>query len=234
MTSATVSLVAAVVFDLDGVLIDSEPVWEAVRRDLVSARGARWPVDAQARMMGMSTQEWSSYMSRELGVGLSSAAVAAGVIKGIRERYGQRLPLIDGAVEAVCRLGAVWPLGLASSSARELIDVVLDQAGLRALFGVVLSTEEVARGKPASDVYLEAARRLAVSPARCVAVEDSTNGIRAAVAAGMRVIAIPRPQYPPDPDALALAHGVPSSLHDLTPDTVIRAMAKDPEAGLGR
>ena len=213
--------VAAVVFDLDGVLIDSEPVWEAVRREFVLARGGRWPPDAQTRMMGMSTREWSSYVSRELGVGLSPEEVAAAVINGIRERYARQLPLIDGAEDAVQRLAAVWPLGLASSSPRKLIDVVLDRAGLRPFFKVLLSTEEVPRGKPAPDVYLESASRLAVEPARCVAVEDSTNGIHAAVAAGMRVIAIPRPQYPPDSGALAAASRVLPSLNEITPQMVI-------------
>jgi HAD superfamily hydrolase (TIGR01509 family) len=172
-------------------------------------------------MMGMSTREWSSYVSRELGVGLSPEQVASAIIKRIRDRYAERLPLIDGAVEAVRRLAADWPLGLASSSPRELIDVVLDRAGLRALFKIVLSTEEVPRGKPAPDVYLEATRRLGVSPQQAVAVEDSTNGIKAAVAAGLRVIAIPRPQYPPDPDALAAATQVLPSLAALTVVAVI-------------
>jgi len=214
--------VAAVVFDLDGVLIDSEPVWEAVRRDFVLACGGRWPPDAQTRMMGMSTREWSSYVSRELGVGLSPEKAAAAVTSGIRERYARQLPLIDGAAEAVRRLATVWPLGLASSSPRELIDVVLDRAGLRPFFKVVLSTEEVQRGKPAPDVYLEATRRLSVNPQQAVAIEDSTNGIRAAVAAGLRVIAIPRPQYPPHPDALASAAHVLPSLATLTPEMVVR------------
>jgi HAD superfamily hydrolase (TIGR01509 family) len=218
-------LVSAVVFDLDGVLIDSEPVWEEVRREFVTARGGRWRSDAQVRMMGMSTREWSSYVSRELGVGLPPEEVAAAVINGIRARYGERPPLIDGAVEAVGLLAAVWPLGLASSSPRELIEVVLDRSGLRPFFKVVLSTEEVAHGKPAPDVYLEAVRRLAVQPGRTVAIEDSTNGIRSAAAAGLRVIAIPRPQYPPDADALAEATRVLRSLRELTPDAIIDAVA---------
>jgi HAD superfamily hydrolase (TIGR01509 family) len=213
--------VAAVFFDLDGVLIDSEPVWEAVRREFVLARGGSWPPEAQTRMMGMSTREWSSYVSRDLGVGRSPEQVASAIIKRIRDRYAKQLPLIDGAVETVHRLAAVWPLGLASSSPRELIDVVLDRAGLRALFKIVLSTEEVPRGKPAPDVYLEATRRLQIDPSRCVAIEDSTNGIKAAVAAGLRVIAIPRPQYPPAPDALASAAQVLPSLAALTIEAVI-------------
>jgi HAD superfamily hydrolase (TIGR01509 family) len=217
--------VAAVVFDLDGVLIDSEPVWETVRREFVLARGGRWPADAQTRMMGMSTREWSTYLSRELGVGLPPEEVAAAVIARIRKQYEERLPLIDGAVEAVGGLAAVWPLGLASSSPRELIEVVLDRAPLRAFFQAVLSTEEVARGKPAPDVYLEVTRRLAAEPARSVAVEDSTNGIRSAAAAGLRVIAIPRPRYPPDPRALALAGRVLPGVGSLTKEAVVETQS---------
>lgn len=220
MTPAATPAGAAVVFDLDGVLIDSEPVWEEVRREFVAARHGRWLEDTQQRLMGMSTNEWSSYLSHDLGVGLPPDAVAAAVISRLRRRYEQQLPLLDGAVDAVRRLHAHWPLGLASSSPRELIDVVLDRAGLRPYFKVTLSAEEVGRGKPAPDIYLEVAHRLGADPRRSVAIEDSTNGIRAALAAGMRVIAIPWPQYPPDPMVLAQASDVLRSLRELTPETV--------------
>jgi len=220
VTPAGTPGVGAVVFDLDGVLIDSEPVWETVRRQFVAARGGRWPEDAQQRLMGMSTGEWSLYLSQDLDVGLPPDAVAAAVIGGLRQRYERQLPLLDGAIDAVRRLHAHWPLGLASSSPRELIDVVLDRAGLQPYFTVTLSTEEVGRGKPAPDIYLEVVRRLGANPRRSVAIEDSTNGIRAALAAGMRVIAIPRPQYPPDPMVLTQASQVLHSLRELTAETV--------------
>jgi HAD superfamily hydrolase (TIGR01509 family) len=125
---------------------------------------------------------------------------------------------MPGAVEAVRRLAAHWPLGLASSSPRSLIDHVLAEAGLGSAFAVTLSTEEVARGKPAPDAYLTVAEKLGIAPARCAAVEDSSNGLRSAATAGMVVIAVPHPRYPPDPDALALAERVLSTLDDLTPD----------------
>jgi HAD superfamily hydrolase (TIGR01509 family) len=212
--------VAAVVFDLDGVLIDSEPVWEAVRREFVAAHGGRWRPDTQQRLMGMSTREWASYLRDELGVRMPADTVGTEVIRAVGERYEDRLPLMDGGVDAVRRLAAVWPLGLASSSPRPLVEVVLQRSGLASQFTVVLSTEEVPRGKPAPDVYLEVARRLGAEPARCVAVEDSTNGMRAALAAGLRLIAIPHPQYPPDPAVLSAAHAVLTDLHTLTPETV--------------
>lgn len=213
-------MIEAVVFDLDGVLIDSEPVWEEVRRELVAERGGRWQPDSQRRLMGMSTAEWSRYLATELGVEGAPEEIARAVIGRMVERYRARLPLLPGASAAVERLAAGWPLGLASSSPRTLIDAVLDRAHLAAFFATTVSTEEVAGGKPAPDVYLEAARRLGVRPEQCAAIEDSTNGLRSAHAAGCPVIAVPRPEFPPAPDALALAARTLDGLQDLTVATV--------------
>jgi len=213
-------MIAAVVFDLDGVVIDSEPVWERVRRQFVADHGGRWPPDAQQKLMGMSTPEWAFYLAEAAGVDMSPEKIAAEVIARMAHEYRAGLPLIPGAVEAVRRIGARWPLAVASSSPPSLIATVLELAGLADTFVATVSSEEVPDGKPAPDVYLEAARRLQVDPARCAAVEDSSNGIRAAAAAGMRVIAVPRPQYPPDPDALALAAVTLASIDELTPDVV--------------
>jgi HAD superfamily hydrolase (TIGR01509 family) len=213
-------MIEAVGFDLDGVLIDSEPVWEEVRRGLVAERGGHWAPDAQRRLMGMSTPEWARYLSQDLGVGLPPDQVAAMVIDRMAARYREQLPLMPGAVEAVQRLAARWPLGLASSAPAVLIDTVLEAAGLRPYFQVTMSTEQVPHGKPAPDIYLAVTSRLGVEPVRCAAVEDSSNGLRSAAAAGMRVIAIPHPRYPPDPDALARASLVLPSLAELTPDAV--------------
>ncbi|MEU4572219.1 HAD family phosphatase [Nonomuraea sp. NPDC023979] len=206
----------ACVFDLDGVLVDSEPVWEEVRRAFVADHGGVWQDDTQSRLMGMSTGEWAAYL-HELGVDLPPAEIARRVIEQMAARYRDGVPLMPGATEAVRRLAASVTLGLASSSPRALIDVVLDASGLTSCFTATVSTEEVARGKPAPDGYLEAARRLGVDPADCVAVEDSSNGLRSADAAGMRVIAVPHPRYPPAPDALALAWRVVDDLGSLTP-----------------
>ena len=213
-------MIAAVVFDLDGVLIDSEPVWERVRRELVAERGGHWAPDAQRKLMGMSTQEWARYLSEDLGVGLPPAEVATLVIDRMAASYLEHLPLLPGAVEAVHRLAARWPLGLASSASAILIETVLESAGLRPYFQVTMSTEEVPHGKPAPDIYLAVTARLGCSPPNGAAVEDSSNGLRSAAAAGLRVIAVPRPQYPPDPDALAAASLVLPSLTELTADAV--------------
>lgn len=209
----------AVVFDLDGVLVDSEPVWERVRRRYVDASGGRWQPDSQRRLMGMSTGEWARYLG-DLGVPGSAEPIATDVIDEMAREYQSHLPVIDGAPEVVRRLARHWPLGLASSSPRRLIDVALAAMGLADQFQVTLSTEDVARGKPAPDAYLAVAQRLGVPAGRCVAVEDSSNGVRSAAAAGMRVVAIPHGSYPLDPDAEHLAAVVLPHVTDLTEDAV--------------
>jgi HAD superfamily hydrolase (TIGR01509 family) len=213
---AVYTAITAVVLDMDGVLIDSEQVWDEVREELARERGGRWHDRAQADMMGMSSPEWSRYMHDVIGLAEPPEEINAEVVRRLLERYRESLPLLDGAVYAVERLSARWPLGLASSSNREVIDAVLDAAGICDRFRATVSSEEVAHGKPAPDVYLEAARRLGVEPATCAAIEDSRNGIRSAHAAGMRVIAIPNPHYPPSDDTLAAADDVVSSLDELT------------------
>jgi beta-phosphoglucomutase-like phosphatase (HAD superfamily) len=157
-------MIEAVLFDLDGVIIDSEPVWEQVRRQVVAEHGGHWPPDAQQRLMGMSTGEWARYLSADLGVGLPPETTAALVIERMAARYRDQVPLLPGAVEAVRRLAAKWPLGLASSSPPALIQTVLDAAGLRESFAAVMSTEQVPRGKPAPDIYLAVAAQLGCLP----------------------------------------------------------------------
>jgi HAD superfamily hydrolase (TIGR01549 family) len=205
----------AVVFDLDGLLLDTEQVWDEVREALTRERGGRWHDRAQADMMGMSSTEWSHYMHETLGLADPPDQLNRLVVERMQERYRERLPLVEGAGEAVRRIGGRWPLGLASSSNRPLIDLALELMGIAELFSATVSSEEVERGKPAPDVYLEAARRLGVAPERIVAVEDSAAGIRAAKAAAMRVIAIPNPHFPPPEDVLGEADRVMDSLAEL-------------------
>ena len=213
-------MIEAVVFDMDGVLLESEEIWDAVREAYVRERGDRYDAEIQRAMMGMSSTEWSRYLHEAAGVRDEPDEINREVVRRMLASYREHLPLVDGAVDAVRRLAARYPLGLASSSNREIIDTVLDVAGLAGCFAATVSSEEVAHGKPAPDVYLETARRLDVSPARCAAVEDSHGGIRSAKAAGMRVIAFPNPSYPPDDEALALADVVIRSLGELTVDVV--------------
>jgi len=213
-------VIEAVVFDLDGVLLDSEQVWDDAREQLAKERGGRWHDRAQRDMMGMSSPEWSAYMHDTIGLPEPPEEINREVVDRLASLYREHLPVIPGAREAVERLAERWPLGLASSSNRELIDLVLEQMELGGDFKATVSSEEVARGKPAPDVYLEAARRLGVDPTRAAAVEDSQNGIRAARAAGMRVIAIPNRHFPPGEDALAEANVVLDSPAELTAEAI--------------
>jgi HAD superfamily hydrolase (TIGR01509 family) len=215
-----VSDLRAVIFDLDGVLLDSETAWDEARRELVQSSGGTWRPEATRAMMGMSSVEWSRYLRDELGVPMAPDEISAAVVARLEARYREHLPLFPGAVEAVGRLAGRWPLGLASSANRPIIDLVLRESGLAERFAATVSSEEVPRGKPAPDVYLEAARRLGVDPGGCAAVEDSSNGLRAAAAAGMRVIAIPNQAFPPDADALALADAVLPSIAALDAELV--------------
>jgi len=210
----------AVLFDLDGVIVDSESAWAEAKHDLVDEAGGSWKPEATRAMLGMSSPEWSRYLRDELGVPLSVEEINAAVVATLERRYRESLPLIPGAVDAVRRIAEGWQLGLASSSNREIIDLVLEHAGLTDAFAVTVSSEEVNRGKPAPDVYLEVARRVGEEPGDCVAIEDSTNGIRSAVAAGCPVIAVPNREYPPDDAALRDAAVVLRNLDELTAEVV--------------
>ena len=213
-------MIEAVIFDLDGVLLDSEQVWDEAREQLAKERGGRWNENAQRDMMGMSSLEWSRYMHEVIGLPEPPEEISREVVERMAKLYREHLPVVPGAREAVERLAARWPLGLASSSNRELIDLALELLGVKHLFKATVSSEEVARGKPAPDVYLEAARRLGVAPTHAAAIEDSENGIRAAKAAGIRVIAIPNRHFPPAEDALTQADVLLRSLHELSPEVV--------------
>jgi HAD superfamily hydrolase (TIGR01509 family) len=222
----------AVVFDLDGVLVESEEVWAEVRERLVGERGGTWRPEATRTMQGMSSPEWSGYMATELGVPMRPGAISDEVVARVAERYRAGLPLLPGAVAAVRGLAGRWPLALASSANRPLIDLVLELAGLADAFSATVSSEEVARGKPAPDVYLEAAARLGADPRRCAAVEDSANGIRSALAAGMRVVAVPNRGYPPPAEVLGAAYLVLPGLEALTPEVVERLAPGRPGPGI--
>jgi HAD superfamily hydrolase (TIGR01509 family) len=208
-------VIAAVIFDLDGVLVDSEQLWDDARRELVREHGETWRLDATRAMMGMSSLEWSRYMHDELRVDMAPEEISTSVVERLERLYRERLPLFPGAVETVAAVAERHRLGLASSANRQIIDLVLELARLRPFFEATVSSEEVPRGKPAPDVYLEAAHRLRISPERCAAVEDSANGIRSAAAAGMTVVALPNREFPPDDGALGLTAAVLSSLVEL-------------------
>lgn len=214
------SAVEAIVFDLDGVIVESEHLWDEVRRGLARDHGRAWPNDATRAMLGMSTPEWSAYLSDTVGIGSPPAQVAQEVLARMADKYAVELPLIPGAVETVRRLAEHWPLGLASSSSRSLIDIVLETADISGAFAATVSTEEVSAGKPSPVVYQTVVELLGVSPERAVAIEDSSDGLRSAKAAGLLLIALPSRDYPPVPEALALADAVAADIADVTPKLV--------------
>jgi HAD superfamily hydrolase (TIGR01509 family) len=216
-------VVEAVVFDLDGLLLDSEHAWAGAKERLTRERGGRWTDAATGDMLGMSSPEWAAYMRDELALPMTAEEINAEVVRLMVEGYERELPLLPGAPGAVERLAKRWPLGLASSSNREIIDHVLDRAGWTAAFTVTVSSEEVERGKPAPDVYAEALRRLAAPAEHAVGIEDSGPGIASAGAAGLAVIAIPNPDFPPPADGLAASGLVLGSLDELDPPAVERA-----------
>jgi HAD superfamily hydrolase (TIGR01509 family) len=213
-------VIEAVVFDLDGVIVDSEHVWDAAREALARERGGHWREHAQRDMMGMSSTEWSRYMHDVIGLKDPPDEISAEVVRRLEATYREELPLIDDTPEAIARLAERWPLGVASSSNRPIIDLVLELSGLDRFFRASVSSEEVKHGKPSPDVYLEAAHRLGVHPEHTVAVEDSHNGILAAKAGGMRVVAIPNRRYPPQEGALAEADVVLEDISKLGPEVV--------------
>jgi HAD superfamily hydrolase (TIGR01509 family) len=223
-------MIEAIIFDLDGVLIDSEGLWDAARRKLALQSGGQWSEQATTDMLGMSTPEWSAYMHDVLGVQLDAEEIARRVTEEVVTRLQRELPLLPGARDAVRRLAAAGlRLGLASSASRRAIEVFLDKSALRELFAATISSEEVRAGKPAPDVYLAALAALHARPAEAAAVEDSANGIRSAAAAGLKLIAIPNRAFPPPADVLSLATVVLGSLHELGPGT-IRALEDTPRS----
>jgi HAD superfamily hydrolase (TIGR01509 family) len=208
-------VIRAVVFDMDGVLVDTERDWDAARREVARAAGGRWHPDATTDMIGMSAPEWSRYMHDVLGVRADPEEINRRVVERMLERVGGGPPLLPGAAAAVEGLAAHWPLAVASSANRPVIEAVLEASGLARFFAATVSSEEVPRGKPAPDVYLAAASALDVDPPAVVAIEDSANGIRSAAAAGMTVVALPNAHFPPDADALSHADFIVGGLDEL-------------------
>lgn len=208
--------IQAVIFDLDGLLVDSEIVWNDVRSDIAEQRGVRWNADDHQAVMGVSTAEWAAYMIKRLKLELSPAEVEELVVSRMVASYRQEIPFKPGAVELVHKAAEHYPLGLASGSVRSLIDIVVNSPEFAGHFKVAVSADEVGRGKPSPDVYLETARRLGVPPEACVCLEDSGHGIDAGKAAGMRVIAVPDPRFMPGSASLARADAVASSLTGVT------------------
>lgn len=209
--------VRGVVFDLDGLLVESEQYWEQARREFVARYGGTWDDDAQRAVMGANTRQWSRYIGEAFDIPLTEEEIAAAVIARMQELYHDHLPLLPGAISTVRALANRYPLAVASSSPPGLIRFVLTEMGVAECFQSITSSDEVAHGKPAPDVYLLACERLGIPPEQAVAFEDSTAGIAAALAAGLRVIAVPNRSYPPDPDVLRRADLILPSLEEFDP-----------------
>ncbi|MBE7549986.1 MAG: HAD family phosphatase [Anaerolineales bacterium] len=205
-------MIEAVIFDMDGLLVDSEPVWDKARKGMAEAVGKDWNEADHQAVMGVSTQAWADYMINRLELSLSPQEVQDRIIARMIALYQMGIPYFPGAVEAVQVTAQHYPTALASGSHRALIDVVAADAALRGKFQVILSADEVGAGKPAPDIYLETAKRLGIKPERCVCLEDSGNGILAGHRAGMKVIAVPDPRFPPAPEKLNLADLILPSL----------------------
>jgi HAD superfamily hydrolase (TIGR01549 family) len=213
--------IEAVVFDLDGVLVDTEPWWDAVRLELATQHGRPWTDADRDAVMGANSRQWSAIMRDRLHLDLAPEEIERQVVDGVLRRYASgHPPRIEGAADAVQRIRETRPVAIASSAHREIIEAALRALDLDGHFAAVVSSDEVAHGKPAPDVYLEAARRLGVDPARCLVVEDSCNGVLAARAAGMTVVLVPSALIPPAPGTEELADVVLHRLADLDPDAL--------------
>ena len=209
--------IRAVVFDLDGTLVDTEAQWARAREALTTRSGGAWRPGAHEAMMGMSSSEWTRYMHEELAVPLGPPEILEAIIDELGALYRAELPLLPGALHAVDAAASVGPLAVASSSPAALIDLVLELAGVLERLAVTLSSEEVSRGKPSPDVFLEACARLGFAPQEVAAVEDSEAGLEAALAAGMRVVAVPSADFPPSAEVLGRVHAVLDTIERLTP-----------------
>jgi HAD superfamily hydrolase (TIGR01509 family) len=212
-----------VIFDLDGVLVDSEIWWDEVRARFAADHGRSWTSADQAAVMGANSRAWARIMRERLDLPLADEAIERAIVDGVVDRYEREgTPTIDGAVEAVRRIAADRPVAIASSAHADVIAAALDATGLTDVFEVVVSSDEVAHGKPAPDVYLEVARRMGVAPSTALVVEDSRNGVIAGKAAGMTVVLVPNHSVPPAPGAAEAADVVLDRLADLDPDAIGR------------
>ena len=208
--------IQAVIFDLDGLLVDSEPCWDSVRKAWAVERGVLdWGPEDHRACMGVNTEVWAQHMTRRLSLELPLEAVIERVVADMRATYRRAIPYKPGAVAAVALAAAHFPVGLASGSEKSLIEIVVADPALRGKFAAVVCADDMPAGKPAPDVYLAAARQLGVDPAACVCLEDSGAGIQSGKAAGMRVIAVPDPRFPLKPALLALADLQLASLEEL-------------------
>lgn len=212
--------IEAIIFDMDGLLVDSEPVWDKARSSMAAEAGKEWNEKDHRAVMGVSTEEWASYMIQRLELTISPEEVQAEIVQRMLEMYREGVPYLPGAVEAVNLASGHYPTALASGSHPNLIEAVVNDAPMQGKFKVVLSADEVGVGKPAPDVYLQTAHRLGIPPQQCLCLEDSGNGILAGLRAGMKVVAVPDPRFAPSQEILRQAHLVLTSLEAFSLETI--------------
>lgn len=213
-------MIKAVIFDMDGLLVDSEPYWDKARFIMAAEAGVEWNKNDHKAVMGVSTAEWVDYMIERLGLTMAPEVVENHIVDQMVQLYKEQIPFLPGAVETVALSASKYPLGLASGSPKKLIEIVTGDERLQNKFQVIVSADEVAHGKPSPDVYLETAKRMSVDAEGCVCLEDSGNGILAGKNAGMRVIAVPDDRFPPDAEKLRVADVVLQSLTDFSLVTI--------------
>ncbi len=218
--------IAAVIFDMDGVIMDSEEYWWEERSALAQQYGAEWLPDDQRHTMGTNTHEWSLYMKQRMGLDMSPEEIGDLMVSRVNARVSAHLPVLPGAVEAARIAASAYPVALASGSATPIINEVLRVTGLDQVFQVVVGGDSVTRGKPDPEIYLLAAAQLGVDPALCLGIEDSVNGLRALKAAGMYAIAVPSHNFPPPDDVLAMADARVASLTEFSLDLIRQIEAK--------
>jgi len=206
----------AIIFDMDGLLVDSEPCWEQARRNMAAEYGRDWTADDQRHVMGVSTATWANYMIERLGLKMTPQALIERIVSDMQAVYRRQIPFMPGAIQAVRLAASHYPTGLASGSERRLIETVVNDAALLGQFQAVVCSDKLARGKPAPDIYLETARQLGLSPEACLCVEDSSNGILAGKAAGMKVIAVPDGRFQPNREVIRQADIVLKSLDEFS------------------
>lgn len=215
-------MIEAIIFDMDGILIDSEPVWDAARARMAARLGKTWDKNDHEAVMGVSTAEWVAYMIKRLEPNMSHAEVQEEIARNMRELYTQEIPFMPLAIDTVDLAKSLYRVGLASGSIRELVDIVTTSPSLKGKFEYALSADQVERGKPWPDVYLKTCELMNVDPRNCLCIEDSGNGILAGKAAGMRVIAIPDERFPVKPEKLKEADLVLSSLEQVTKELLAK------------
>lgn len=208
-------MIKAVIFDMDGLLIDSEPVWFRAKEDLLKEINYKWTWEDQKNSMGVSTETWVNYVYNFADQKFTKEEVLHGITDRMKTYYKNgEIDLMPGANEALQFAKNNFKVGLASGSYKDLLYGAVKSNNWESIFEEILSSDDIERGKPQPDIYLEVMKRLGVLPEECIVLEDSRDGIKAGVAAGAKVITVPSKDVPVPPEVLDSAYAVIDSLND--------------------